>query len=178
VNLLLTLSYAAVAALLLNLNLASDWGWRVKAASIALVSCLYAGTWFGIEALAGRPSGAALPDRFRLEWVAIDEPRPGFGGELFFWVRPPQGEGAADSEPRAYRLPYDAATADAAWEAIGLLREGRQLEGRSAGIAVDPRVGADTPLDASRDRDEVRAPQPHFEFREVPAPALPAKRPR
>ncbi len=122
----LAICYAAVAALLLNLNVATAWSWRVKAGSIALVTLFYGATWIGLQSLEGWPTSQPVPERFRLQWVAIDEPdkRTGSDGAIYFWVRDLDGEEVAGGEPRAHVVPYDAGTADAAREALALLQGG------------------------------------------------------
>ena len=52
---ILSLAYAAVAALLLNLNLATQWSGAVKTGAIVLVSGLYVGAWQGHQDLLRDP---------------------------------------------------------------------------------------------------------------------------
>ena len=178
----LALCYVAVAALLLNLNVASGWSWKVKAGAIVLVSGLYGFTWLGIQSLEGWPAEEPMPQRFQLQWVAIDEPDPSdrAAGGIYFWIRHFQANGRT-TEPRAYVLPYDDENADSAREALTLLQEGKRIEGRMTMQALEP--------DATRTADEVeevddgRVPgsgppdRPRFEFREMPPPDLPPKAP-
>ena len=103
---LLSIAYAAVAALLLNLNLATRYAWWVKGAAIVLVSGLYAGSWSGLSGLMGWATVATMPEDFRVLWIAMDEPdkatkEPGF---IYFWVRELDEAGLPVGEPRAHRV--------------------------------------------------------------------------
>ena len=183
----LAICYAAVAALLLNLNVATAWSWRVKAGSIALVTLFYGATWIGLQSLEGWPTSRPVPERFRLQWVAIDEPdkRTGSDGAIYFWVRGLDGANGANGadgaggEPRAHVVPYDAGTADAAREALALLQGGRRVEGWLTKGPIDPGVEESDAEDASETAPGSGGVEerPRFEFREVPPPDLPAKSP-
>ena len=70
---LLTLAYVAIAALLLNLNLATRHSRTVKVAAIMLVTALYVGAWHGHKGLLGWASDDALPERFRLHYATVEE---------------------------------------------------------------------------------------------------------
>ena len=174
-SLALAVGYAAVAALLLSLNLASSWSAPVKAGAIALVSVLYGVTWLGLEAREGWPTEAGPPERFRLQWAAIDEPDPAGEGEgrIYLWVR---AFDQADAPPRAHALPFDPETADAAREALALLEKGQPVEGRMTMRPLDPNDARPRP-----DPDETESPAsgprdaPRFEFRALPPPDLPPK---
>ncbi|MCH2173433.1 hypothetical protein MK489_21875 [Myxococcota bacterium] len=178
----LILCYVAVAALLLNLNVASAWGWKVKTGAILLVSALYVVTWFGIQGLEGWPTGNPPPERFRLQWLTIDEPDPSAGedGAIFFWLRYFDRSGR-ESEPRAHVLPYDDSTVRSAREALELLQRGKRVEGRLTMQPIEPnreqpeeqKGGSERTLSTRGGLED----RPHFEFREMPPPDLPAKRP-
>ena len=179
-SLTLAVCYAAVAALLLNLNLASGWSTRVKFGAIGLVSLLYAGTWIGINGLVGWPTEEAMPDHFQLQWVTIDEPgSQGEPGAIYYWVRA-FGDGAGRERPRAHALPFDEANSEAAREALNLLQEGKRVEGRITKQLIKPkREASDGPSEPDDGRRPGDGPQdrPRFEFREMPPPDLPAKPP-
>jgi hypothetical protein len=180
VTVLLALCYTALAALLLNLNVATAWSWRVKAGSIALVSVFYGATWFGLQALEGWPTAQPLPERFRLQWIAIDEPdkRSGSDGAIYFWVRL-DGDEVAGDEPRAHVVPYDGETADDAREALAMLQGGRRVEGRLTKGLIDTSVEESDAPDIGEEAAGSGGldDRPRFEFREVPPPDLPAKPP-
>jgi hypothetical protein len=53
----------------------------------------------------GWPSRQALPERFVLLAVVIEEPAKGKEGALFVWVNAIEN-GKPTAQPRAYRLPY------------------------------------------------------------------------
>ncbi len=174
----LAICYAAVAALLLNLNLASAWSWKVKASTIALVSVLYGVSWFGIIGLEGWATEERMPERFQLQWVAIDEPDPqaNAAGGIYFWIRHFEEDGRT-SAPRAYALPFAEEDADAARDALALLQEGKRVEGRITMQSLDPdRERIDEEVeDAAAPPGDAPQEQPSFEFREMAPPELPPK---
>jgi hypothetical protein len=180
VSLALAICYAVVAALLLNLNVASAWGWKVKVGAILLVSALYGVSWYGIVGLEGWPSGEPMPDRFRLQWVAIDEPDPEGGdtGGIYFWIRHFRDDGRT-TPPRAHVLPFDDDNADTARDALALLEEGKRVEGRITMQSIEPE---DERSEEEVDPQEAEQPAgdrpqdlPRFEFREMAPPDLPPK---
>lgn len=120
----LTAAYVVLALLLLNLNLYSNWSWWVKAVMIGLTSGFYIVTYFSLPPLLGWPTDAALPERFRLIAVHVQEPNKftGTEGRIFLWATainaPP------DSEPRAYRLLFAPTLHERAIEARNKLRKG------------------------------------------------------
>jgi hypothetical protein len=179
-SLALAVCYAAVAALLLNLNIGSGWSFQVKAGAIALVSALYGVTWFGIIGMEGWASEESMPAHFQLQWVAIDEPDPqeNSEGAIYFWIRHFDDE-ARTTAPRAYVLPFDDEDADSARDALTLLQEGKRVEGRITMQSLDPdRERIDEELDASEDPIPPGggpADPPSFEFREMAPPDLPPK---
>jgi len=179
----LTAAYVAVAALLLHLNLATRWNVFVKAGAVVVVTGLYAVAWQGHKELLGWATGEPLPDEFRVHWVAIDEPdkATGTAGTIYYWVRELDSAGLAYGQPRAHRVAWDEATAEAAEAALEQLEDGELLNGRLSRQVVDPTAspqpvegadydGGDLSSSASGDR-------PRFEFTRVPAPALPSKPP-
>ena len=116
---LLTLAYVGVAALLLNLNLATRHPGAVKAGAIALVAALYVGAWHGHKGLLGWASDDPLPARFRLHYATVEEPDKGTGapGTIYLWISALDGA-VAQRAPRAYRVTWDADTARAVLDAL------------------------------------------------------------
>jgi hypothetical protein len=104
--LLLTLAYVAVLVLLLNLGFHSQWRWQVKLMAVLLSVIFYAGTWYGLKQLQGWAVIDQIPDKFRLvsEYIVQPDKQRGTEGAIYVWVID-LGEDA-ESEPRAYRLPY------------------------------------------------------------------------
>ena len=177
----LSVAYVAVAALLLNLNLGTRWSLPVKIGAIVAVTGLYAVAWHGHKALMGWASGDPLPDDFRVHWVTIDEPdkETGASSTIYFWVRALDAAGLPEGEPRAYRVPWDEATAEAAEAALAQLESGELLNGRISRQIVDPDAeprqveGADYAGDSLA--SATSGVRPRFEFSRVPPPTLPPK---
>ena len=76
----LALAYAALVALLANLNLRTRLPRTVKAGAIVAVTGLYVVAWQAHQGLLGWATPESLPDRFRLHWVTVDEPDKASGG--------------------------------------------------------------------------------------------------
>ena len=168
VAVVLTVAYVAVAALLLNLNLATRRNVFIKAGAVVLVTGLYAVAWHGHKGLLGWATGEPLPDEFRVHWVTIDEPdkMTGARGAIYFWVRELNAGGLPHGPPRAYRVAWNEVTAEAAEEALERLEGGELVNGRMRPHIADPDAGAPT-VDGG-DRSQL-------EFSRVPPPVLPPK---
>jgi hypothetical protein len=170
--LLLALAYAAVAALLLNLNLATRHAPWIKTSGVVLVTALYAGSFHGHRALTGWASTEPLPERFRVHWILIEEPdKAGNGkGALYFWARELDEAGLPTGAPRAHVLPWSPARARASEDALARLAAGERLNGELT-IA---REGA--PGDGGGSLPAIAAEDPlGLRFSRVPPPSLPPK---
>ncbi len=179
--LVLTAAYVAVAALLLNLNLASPYSRPIKALAIALVTALYIGTWHGLFGLLGWPTSSPLPENFRVLWIEVDEPEKGGSdpGAIYLWVRSVDEQGRVVGRPRAYGLPWSKQVADSAQTALSELTNGVLLNGSLADATEEP-SDADGEGDSAMAADGPILPNPEdervpFEFRPVERPALPPK---
>lgn len=178
----LTLAYVGVAALLLNLSLgaAIRFGWSIKLGAIFAVTALYVAAWVGHNGLMGWPTSERMPEDFRLHWVTVNEPDKvtGADGSIFFWVRELDEAGLPQGDPRAYRVPWDEETAEAAEAALELLQGGKPLNGRMSRQAIDPDADM-TPEEgtdyAGDDGASGIGARPRFKFVRVIPPALPAK---
>ena len=178
----LSLAYAAVAALLLNLNLATRLSPWIKASAIVLVSGLYAGTWYGYKGLLGWAAPTPLPGEFRLLWVTMEEPdkttkEP---GAIYFWVRELDEAGLPSGAPRAHRINWTEEAAEAAQEALEKMEDGELLNGTISRNLIqeddaDHAQGADYAGEPSTIGADTSAPR--FEFVRVVPPTLPAKAP-
>ncbi len=182
-TLLLALAYAAVAALLLNLGLASPWDPRLKAAAVVAVSLLYGGSYLGVRSLQGWPTSQSTPENFRVHWIAIDEPDKSSAtdGAIYFWLRELDDGNLPTGEPRAHVLPFDAETAEAAREALEVLENGKQVNGRITLGILDPadEASPDAPRPLARGEGQLGGDEARlvFEFREVPPrPTYPRRR--
>jgi pimeloyl-ACP methyl ester carboxylesterase len=176
--LVLTLAYAALAALLLNLNLATRHPARVKALVIILATGFYAASWYGYRGLTGWATPEPLPETFRVHWLMIEDPdkQRGSPGAIYFWVRELDTAGFAIGEPRAHRVPWSESAARDAESARARMEEGELLNGRlSRDMIADNAV--EPAQDFAGDGGPPAAAEPGFEFSRVPPPALPPKGP-
>lgn len=113
----LTGLYAAIALLLLSLQLKSAWRWPVKSAAIVLALPATIAAFLTLQAQLGWPIRSSLPASFKLHAAVIDEPatRDADGGAIFLWLTPlddaqqgadAEDANASDRRPRAFALPY------------------------------------------------------------------------
>lgn len=184
-QILMSISYVAVAALLLSLNIASTWRWQIKMAAIVLVSALYVGTYFGAKELPGWPSRAELPDYFRLHWGIITEPDKYSGeeGRILVWAEALDDNDQSLGSPRAHKLAYDDDLAERIEAALGLVSEGHSVTGNlkdegEGEEAEDGENSAETAEPGGGDGDAVFSttgapPEVHFE--QMKPPEQPAK---
>lgn len=103
----LTLAYAGLALLLLNLGFFTRWPAWVKIAAVIGVSGLYWVTFDALRGLQGWPTEERLPERFALLAAVINEPdkETGDKGSIHVWVNAIDN-GRPVAQPRAYTLPY------------------------------------------------------------------------
>ncbi|NNL84772.1 MAG: hypothetical protein HKP27_03925 [Myxococcales bacterium] len=179
--LLLTAAYVAIAALLLNLNLASPHSRVIKLLSVVLVTTLYLGTWHGLFGMLGWPNPRALPESFRVLWIEVDDPdkQGGDPGAIYLWVRDVDEQGRVVGRPRAYGMPWSKQVADSAQTALSELTNGVLLNGSLNDATDEPteaegegtsNTAADGPVLPNPEEDRVP-----FEFRPVERPTLPPK---
>ena len=178
--LILTLAYVAVAALLLNMNLATRHRAGVKVVAIVLVSALYFGAWHGYRGLMGWPTADPLPEKFRVLWITIDDPdkKEAEPGAINYWVRALDGAGLPVGAPRGHAIPWSEEEAESARAALDAMDEGEILDGHrtrrplSFPEAVPPATDEAWGARGSVGQDGRR---PLFEFMPVAPPTLPAK---
>lgn len=179
----LTVAYVAVAALLLNLNLATSRPAALKLLAIVLVTGLYAVAWHGTRGLLGWPTPEPLPEAFRVHWITLDEPAKGGDepGGIFFWIRPLDEAGRPFGEPRAHRLPWSQGVAERAQLALVELEGGNEVNGYAASASNEAgEAEAQSGGHADADGPQLENPEDEespFEFRTVPRPTLPPKPP-
>ncbi|OUX43108.1 MAG: hypothetical protein CBE21_02915 [Proteobacteria bacterium TMED261] len=175
---LMTLGYVAVAGMLLTVSLPSRFATLIKLAGIFVVTGFYFATYFGHRELSGWPIDQELPEKFRLVWVAIDEPekKDGVDGEIFFWIRELNENNEAVTKPRAYILPFDLALAERVQEAQEKIQEGETVNGyvqESSDEEEDEADGESKAGDSST--SGFSETLLNIEFREIEIPALPNK---
>jgi hypothetical protein len=127
----------------------------------------------------GWASPDPLPESFRVLWIATDEPDKAGDqpGTIYFWVRVLDEAGLPVGAPRAHRVPWSEATAEAAEAAMTQLEDGELLNGRmSRGLVSESERSEEETGYAGDDAVTGGAGErPEFEFIRVPPPALPPK---
>ena len=74
-RLFLILSYLLIASLLLIFCFFTTFTRKVKLTGILFVTLFYFVSWNNYINILGWPSTEELPDKFRISWVVIQEPR-------------------------------------------------------------------------------------------------------
>ena len=177
---LLGIAYAVVAALLLNLNLASPWGRGIKLAAIFIVTALYVAAYIGAQNLRGWAIAEPPANPFKLHWAVIEEPDKvnGIPGRIYILAQPMGAGGALRGSPRLHGLPFSVELADALEEALEQVEDGKPFEARLAYKKARPpeeakiqkREGESASEETAGDR-----PTLELEFRDLPVPNLPPK---
>lgn len=163
-SLALTLSFAALVLLSTLALLWSRWPGWMKGLLLAGVAVLYFWGDDAVHNLSGWPSRDALPERFALLAVVIEEPAAKTAGALYLWVNAIDN-GKPVAQPRAYRLPYTKDLHALLNESMKKARQGVSQMG-----TAEPKHGKKGLgwLRPGSDEQEVK-------IRDLPAPQLPEK---
>lgn len=180
IPLILGLSYAALAALVLNLNLNSPWRREIKIGVIVLVSLFYVGAYHGAQNLRGWAIHQDPPNPFKLHWAVVEEPDKArrTKGAIYILGQKISKNGATKGQPRLYRLPFTPELAEQVDEALKQKEGGKEIEARlsyKAANAEDAdetqkRDGQKSRPDSAGEEDRLK-----LDFRELTAPDLPPK---
>lgn len=132
-DVVLVVAYVLIAALVLNLWIATRWSVGVKVGLVIFVSLLYMGTYAGIKELRGWPTTEPLPEAFHFVWAKIDQPdkRMGYDGQIYLWVQKLTDDNEISGAPRSHQLPYTIQLAEKIEKAMRDTENGEQLSGRS-----------------------------------------------
>ena len=177
----LALAYAALAALLLALNLKTPYARPIKLAGIVLVTLFYIFAYHGSQNMRGWAIADTPPNPFKLHWAVIEEPDKiaKTSGAIYLLAQKLSDNGALLSYPRLYRLPFSPELADAVEEALSAMEGGKPLEGRLSYKVKKPetledemqkRDGRESRPDSQGEEERLK-----LEFRELPVPDLPPK---
>jgi len=160
----LILSFAALVFVSAMALVWSRWPAWIKGLLVAGVAVFYFWADDVVHNLSGWPTVDALPERFTLLAVVIEEPSNKTSGALYLWVNAIEN-GKPVPQPRAYKLPY-------AKDLHALLNEGmkKARQGVSQMGTATPRAGKKGLgwLRPGSDEQEVK-------IRDLPAPQLPEK---
>jgi hypothetical protein len=160
----LILSFSALVFLCLLALVWSRWPAWMKALLVAGVAVFYFWADDVVHNLSGWPTVDALPERFTLLAVVIEEPTTKTAGALYLWVNAIEN-GKPVAQPRAHKLPYTK-------DLHALLNEGmkKARQGVSQMGTATPRLGKKGLgwLRPGADEQEVK-------IRDLPAPQLPEK---
>lgn len=163
-SLALTLSFAALVLLCTLALIWSRWPGWLKGLLVAGVAVLYFWGDDVVHNLSGWPTQDALPERFTLLAVVVEEPSNKTAGALYIWVNGIDG-GKPVPLPRAFRLPYTK-------DLHALLNEGmkKARQGVTQMGTAEPKAGKKGLgwLRPGSDEQVVK-------IRDMPAPQLPEK---
>lgn len=177
----LGIAFAALTALVVNLNLQSPWRREIKLAVIVLMTGLYFAAYWGSQNLRGWAIATPPPNPFKLHWAIVEEPDKarGTSGAIYILAQKISGSGALLSRPRLYQLPFSPDLADQIDDALEAKDGGKQIEARLSYKAKRPdqedatqqkRDGEKSRPESAGDKDRLK-----LDFRELKAPDLPPK---
>ncbi len=182
IPLILGLSYAVLAALLLALNLHTPHRREIKLATIALVSLFYYAAYHGAQDLRGWAIADTPPNPFKLHWAVVEEPDKSSStkGAIYILAQPVSQNGVLLSRPRLYVVPFSAELAEQIDAALKQAENGKRLEATLSYKAKRPdpdevaqtkkRDGEKSHPDSVGDEDRLK-----LDFRELPVADLPPK---
>jgi hypothetical protein len=100
-------AYILIAAILLSINLYSNWSWKVKASTVIITSFFYVITYISYPKLLGWPTADSPPQRFRLIAAQVEQPDKitGDEGAVYLWLTQID-DLSSSNPPRAYKLEY------------------------------------------------------------------------
>lgn len=163
----LTLTYAALAALLLAIFILTRIPVWIKLICVLLVTGFYFLTYNNLQGVLGWPTQQLMPDQFQLLASTITEPNDdeGIEGSIHIWATSFIDNKPAP-EPRAYALPYDLDLHTALEAALKEQRRGNIQLGKRKGEASD---------DIASDLSKYGQKRQELEFFDLPDPELPEK---
>ena len=163
-SLALTLSFAALVLLCTLALLWSRWPGWLKGLLVVGVTLLYFWGDDVVHNLAGWPTPDALPERFALLAVVIEEPTNKTAGALYLWVNAID-KGKPVAQPRAYKIAYTK-------DLHALLNEG--MKKARQGVS---QMGSATPKHGKKGLGWLRpgSDEQEVKIRDLPAPQLPEK---
>ncbi len=164
----LSISYVALAALLLGIFLLSRTSVWIKFICVFLVTGFYFLTYQSYLGLLGWPTRQDLPAQFQLMASSITEPdeRNGDPGSIHIWITDFE-DNKPVKRPRAFELPYDLELHASLDKALEQIRQGKIQLGRNLQKVEE----AILPPDASRLANR----QHKLEFFDLPEVRLPEK---
>lgn len=165
----LSITYVALAALVLAIFLLTRLPAWIKLLCVILVSGFYYMTYHSLQGLLGWPTQQELPDNFLLLSSSITEPdeTTGDSGRIHVWLNAFEDNQPA-LEPRAFYLPYDLELHSSLEAALKKQRRGKVQLGRAKKVATND---DETPTDFTRYGQKRQL----IEFYDLPDPELPEK---
>lgn len=163
-SLALTLSFACLVLLCALALLWSRWPGWLKGLLVVAVSVLYFWGDDVVHNLSGWPTPDALPERFALLAVVIEEPTSKNAGALYLWINAID-KGKPVALPRAYKIAYTK-------DLHALLNEG--MKKARQGVS---QMGSASPKQGKRGLGWLRpgSDEQEVKIRDLPAPQLPEK---
>ena len=163
-SLALTLSFAALVLLCTLALIWSRWPVWLKGLLVAGTAVLYFWGDDVVHNLSGWPTADALPERFALLAVVIEEPSNKTAGALYLWVNAIES-GKPVAQPRSFKLPYTKDLHALLNESMKKARQGVSQLGTAEPRAGKRGIGW---LRPGSDEQVVK-------IRDMPAPQLPEK---
>ena len=165
----LVVGYVFIALLLLILNLYSNWGWRLKATMICLVTFFYIASYLSFPPIMGWPTKNSLPAEFRLIASYVLEPnkKTGENGQIFLWATD-LAKNPKTTRPRAFVLPYSDTLSEKITSASEKIKKGKPQVGE---LQENQKESFAASEGLSRKKPKVIA----INFFDLPNPTIPSK---
>ena len=163
-SLALTLSFATLLLLCTLALLWSRWPGWLKGLLVLGVTVLYFWGDEVVHSLSGWPTPDALPERFALLAVVIEEPSAKGAGALYLWVNAIE-KGKPVAQPRSYKIAYTK-------DLHALLNEG--MKKARQGVS---QMGSAVPKQGKKGLGWLRpgSDEQEVKIRDLPAPQMPEK---
>lgn len=122
------------AATLLWFVIGASGKWFIKAAVIVLFCLVSVNVWSSIYKFSGWPTQDELPEKFRLHWAVITEPKSDNEGGIKLWITSKHIEtpillSTVDkTQPRAYSIPYTRENHQAVSQGVQMVKNGQIVE--------------------------------------------------
>lgn len=164
----LTLTYVALAALLLGIFLLTRLPAWIKLLCVILTSSFYYITYVSLQGVLGWPTKQELPEHFQLLAASITEPDENTGerGSIHLWLST-FVDNKPTKEPRAYELSYNLDLHISLNEALMKQQRGHVQIGKRLEQLDDENL--------PKEKKHLSEVQQRFEFFDLPDPELPEK---
>lgn len=171
----LSITYAALAALVLAIFLLTRLPTRIKLLCVILISGFYYITFLSLQELLGSPTQQELPEKFKFLSASVIGPddKTGDPGRIYIWLNV-LIDNQPDPEPKAYSLPYNLELHASVEAALEKQRRGKKQLGRPKKEGKNNQQNSSAQQTPKKPTHYGKKDQ-QVEFYDIPSPELPEK---